>query len=209
MVAKGHSATSHVRSNRLAILHRLSFGMPTRIASVRACLVVRLTRFDERETDQRLTLWTRAKGSERCRQTDLRHGMSLAPISVAAMAQTSQALRTLRDQLELIVTSTHRAPSPSNPTNGFGNQPLPDFENLGFLLSAPGTSEYAAIKSRFVGVDLSQHHRRRAIRTCESPEKARDSPEKARTLGHRLCWHVPPSRLQAGVLQNSQPPTPE
>jgi hypothetical protein len=100
-------------------------------------------------------------------------------------------------------------PSFSNPVNGLGNQLLPDFEHFSFLLSAPGTSEYATIKSRFVGVDLPQHHRRRALRTSESPEKARESPEKARTLGYRLCWHVPPSCLQAGVLQNSQPPTPD
>jgi hypothetical protein len=52
--------------------------MPARIASVCARFVARLVRFDERETDQRLTLWTRAKGNERCRQTDFRHRMSLA-----------------------------------------------------------------------------------------------------------------------------------
>jgi hypothetical protein len=140
------------------------------------------------------------------------------------MAQTSQALRTLRDQLELIITSTDRdlfqCPHIQRVIfksgEWVGSQPLPDFENLGFLLSASGTSEYAAIKPRFVGVDLPQHHRRRALRTCESPvkahgspEKAHESPEKARTLEYRLCWHVLPSCLQAGVLQNSQPPTPD
>jgi hypothetical protein len=192
--------------------------MPARIASVRARFVVLLTRFDERETDQRLALWTRAKGKERCRQTDFRHRMSLAPIRVAGMAQTSQASRTSRNQLGLIITSTHRdllqcpqiqPQSFSNLANGLGSRPLPDFENLGFLLSALGTSEYAALKPRFTGVDLPQRHRRRALRTCEAPQKARESHEEVRTLGYGMCWQVLPSCLQAGVLQNSQPPTPD
>jgi hypothetical protein len=76
---------------RLATLYRLRFGVPARVATVRARFVVRLTGFNERETDQRLTLWTRTEGNERLRQTDFRHGMSLAPISVAGMAQTLQA----------------------------------------------------------------------------------------------------------------------
>jgi len=62
----------------LAVLHRLDFGMPALIASVRARFVARLGRFDERETNPRLTLWTRTKGSQRCRQTDFQHGISLA-----------------------------------------------------------------------------------------------------------------------------------
>jgi hypothetical protein len=79
---------------RLAILHRLRFGVSARVASVRARFVVRLTRFNERETDQRCTLRTRAEGNERCRQRDFRHGMSLAPISVAGMAPTLQGCAT-------------------------------------------------------------------------------------------------------------------
>jgi hypothetical protein len=77
--------------------------------------------------------------------------MSLAPIRVAGMAQTSQASSTHRG---LFQCSQIQPPSFSNLANGLGNRPLPDFENLGFLLSAFGTSEYAALKPRFVGVDL-------------------------------------------------------
>jgi hypothetical protein len=187
-----------------------------------SCFVVRLIRFDERETDERLTLWTRAKGNERCGQTYLQHRMSLAPSghgpNVASIKNIARPIR-----IDNHTNPSRFFPMSSNPATVIfkygewvGNQPLPDFEDLGFLLSAPGTSEYAAIKPRFAGVDLPQHHRRRALRTCEFPvkahglpEKAHESPEKARTLGYRLCRHVLPSCLQAGVLQNSQPPTPD
>ena len=51
----------------LAVFHHVGFGMAARMASVHARFVVRFVRFDERETNQRLTLWTRTKGSQRCR----------------------------------------------------------------------------------------------------------------------------------------------
>jgi hypothetical protein len=57
--------------------------------------MVRPIRFGERETYRRLTLWTRAKGNERRRQTAFRHRMNLAPISVGGIAQTFQSARPL------------------------------------------------------------------------------------------------------------------
>jgi hypothetical protein len=69
---------SLVKTNHplLAVFHQFGFGMPARIASVRARFVVRAVRVDERETNQRLTLWTRTKGSQRHRQEGFQHGTS-------------------------------------------------------------------------------------------------------------------------------------
>lgn len=88
----------------------------------------------------------------------------------------------------------------SGPLRGRQLRRLRDFENPGFRVVAPYAIKSVRLVSRLIGIDLRQHHRRRAIWAGD---------EVVWNSQYRLYrWHVLHPLLQAGAQPVSQPSTP-